>query len=130
LFACHGDVDQVPEDHPWPEFIEEFDVEGADARVEFATDEPLWEKGQEKILPPNIRGTHVVKKVAGITASSEEFPFSEGEGVDVKGLDQRVGERASEDAGPVEVDERESARTAAENETGRESQRKQKGGKR
>ena len=42
LFACHGQVDERPQDHAGTEFIEGFYFKRANGGVELATNEPLW----------------------------------------------------------------------------------------
>ena len=42
LFACHGQVDERPQDHAGTEFIEGFHLKRANRGVEFATNKPLW----------------------------------------------------------------------------------------
>jgi hypothetical protein len=44
LLACHADIDEYPKDESRPEFIERFDIERSDGRIEFSTDEKLGER--------------------------------------------------------------------------------------
>jgi len=44
LLACQADIDEYPKDESRPEFVERFDIERSDRRIEFSTDEKLGER--------------------------------------------------------------------------------------
>ena len=43
LLADHADINEYPKDESRPQFIERFDIERSDGRIEFSTDEKLGE---------------------------------------------------------------------------------------
>lgn len=111
LMAGAANVEDGPQDETGSELVERFDVEAADAGVEFTADEP------------------VVEDVARVSAESEQLAFAKRAEVAVHSLGERVEERGRDKTRPVLVEDGEALWTLVKDPTDRGSHGNKERGK-
>ncbi len=80
MLTGHTYIDQNPEDQTGSEFIEGFDVEGANGWIELAADEKL--ERHKKLDHSEERANYIVDEAAGISTQCKQFTAAKRHSVD------------------------------------------------
>ena len=121
MLAGHADVEENPENQARAELIKGFNIKVPDGWVQFTPDKEL-EEGISTSQRKRVVATHIVYHVARVPSQRQKLALPERAKVASQGLDDSHDEGSGEEADPFIVEERESVRSEADNDSSSDPQ--------